>query len=169
MYADKSRRITNAAMSFDKKNLEPTYRFIVGKPGSSFAYEIARKSGLDRDVIRYARKKGGQDQWAIEEMLVNLENEKHQLARQKAELDRTTKKVDQRTKKKRATSDELGFQRAKWNKDREQLELTQAEDGRRKLREHMRELQQQESVAAARALEAEEQEEKKELSDQIQK
>lgn len=168
MYADKSRRISNAAMSFDKKNLEPTYRFIVGKPGSSFAYEIARKSGLDRDVIRYAQKKGGQDQWAIEEMLVNLENEKHQLARQKAELEKTKKNVDQLIKNNKALADELAFQRTKWKKDRKQMELVQAEEGRRKLQQKIRELEQKESAAAARKMEAEKQKEKEMLSDQIE-
>src|SRR5690606_726280 len=46
MFADKHSRIGNSAMSFDKKNLEPTYRFLPGTPGSSFAFEIAKKSGL---------------------------------------------------------------------------------------------------------------------------
>src|SRR5690625_5748575 len=46
MYADKSRRITNAAMSFDKKNLEPTYRFIVGKRSEEHTSELQSRGHL---------------------------------------------------------------------------------------------------------------------------
>lgn len=167
MYADKSDRIRNAAMSFDKKNLEPTYRFLPGKPGSSFAYEIARKSGLDQDVIRYARKKGGRNQWAIEEMLVNLENEKHQLARREADLEKEKKDLDQLIKNNKILSDELTFQRTKWKKDRKQMELQQAEEGRRLLQQKIRELEGKEAAAAARKMAKKRSEEKEKLSDQI--
>src|SRR5690606_2558568 len=95
MFADQHPRIAIGAMSFDKKNLEPTYRFLPGKPGSSFAFEIARKSGLPRRIINYARNKSGKNKWAIEEMLVNLENEKNELRKKEQELERFKVQVNQ--------------------------------------------------------------------------
>ncbi|MCK7524353.1 MAG: hypothetical protein MZV64_45325 [Ignavibacteriales bacterium] len=39
--------LQNAAMEFDHKNLKPTYKFNLGVPGSSYAFEIAKRIGLD--------------------------------------------------------------------------------------------------------------------------
>jgi len=38
--------IVNGAMLFDNERIEPLFKLEMGKPGSSFAFEIARKIGL---------------------------------------------------------------------------------------------------------------------------
>ncbi len=167
MFADKHPRIGNAAMSFDKKNLEPTYRFIPGKPGSSFAFEIARKSGLPNKVIQYARNKAGKNKWAIEEMLVNLENEKNELRKKEKELQNTRKQLDQMMKNNKVLSDELTYQRKKWKKNKKLESHNRKESDRKWLREKIRELEDKEALAQARKLEADMQEEKKELASEI--
>ncbi|MEL6867204.1 MAG: DNA mismatch repair protein MutS [Bacteroidota bacterium] len=55
MYAFKARGIVNGAMTFDRDSLSPTYQLKIGRPGSSFAFEIAQKSGLSKKVLKYAR------------------------------------------------------------------------------------------------------------------
>ena len=45
-FAGQRQGIRNAAMRFDDKNLQPLFVLDIGKPGSSFALEIARKTGL---------------------------------------------------------------------------------------------------------------------------
>ena len=55
-FANKTKGIVNGAMIFDKDSLSPTYQLRVGKPGSSFAFEIAQKSGLPRSVIHYSSR-----------------------------------------------------------------------------------------------------------------
>ena len=47
--------INNASMQFDHNSLSPTYKFKLGVPGSSYAFEIAEKSGLSKNIIRDAR------------------------------------------------------------------------------------------------------------------
>lgn len=47
--------INNASMQFDHNSLSPTYKFKLGVPGSSYAFEIAEKSGLSLDIIQDAR------------------------------------------------------------------------------------------------------------------
>jgi DNA mismatch repair protein MutS2 len=46
-------------MLFDKEKIVPTYQLKIGKPGSSFAFEIAERTGLPEEVIAYARKRAG--------------------------------------------------------------------------------------------------------------
>ena len=65
-------------MEFDKNALKPTYNLIVGKPGSSFAFEIAQKIGLPENIISYARNKSGKNEKAVEELLVQLEAERQE-------------------------------------------------------------------------------------------
>src|SRR5690606_33641255 len=45
-FADKTEGVVNGAMRFDVEKLEPLYELEIGKPGSSFAFEIAKKIGL---------------------------------------------------------------------------------------------------------------------------
>lgn len=167
MFADQHPKISNGAMSFDKKNLEPTYRFLPGKPGSSFAFEIARKSGLPQSIIRYARNKAGKNKWAIEEMLVNLENEKSELRKKEKEFERSQQQLDHLMKSNKTLSEELSFQRIKWKKKVKQEKLNQQEADRKWLREKIRELEEEEALAKARKMEEKIRDEQESLSGEI--
>ncbi len=54
-YASTTPGIVNAAMEFDEENLQPTYRLLVGVPGTSSGIEIARRLGLPAQVVEHAR------------------------------------------------------------------------------------------------------------------
>jgi DNA mismatch repair protein MutS2 len=54
-YASTTPGIVNAAMEFDEENLRPTYRLLVGVPGTSSGLEIARRLGLPHRVVDHAR------------------------------------------------------------------------------------------------------------------
>jgi DNA mismatch repair protein MutS2 len=53
-YASTTPGIVNAAMEFDQANLRPTYRLLVGVPGTSSGIEIARRLGLPARVVDHA-------------------------------------------------------------------------------------------------------------------
>jgi DNA mismatch repair protein MutS2 len=54
-YASTTPGIVNAAMEFDEVNLRPTYRLLVGVPGTSSGIEIARRLGLPSRVVEHAQ------------------------------------------------------------------------------------------------------------------
>jgi DNA mismatch repair protein MutS2 len=76
-FADQTHGVLNGAMRFDVEQLEPLYILDMGKPGSSFALEIARKIGLPQSVLQQVKIKVGTEQIQFEKMLVQLEMEKN--------------------------------------------------------------------------------------------
>ncbi len=75
-FADRAEGVVNGAMRYDALRLEPLFELEIGKPGSSFALEIARKIGLHADVLERAKEKVGVAQVEYEKMLVDLEAER---------------------------------------------------------------------------------------------
>jgi DNA mismatch repair protein MutS2 len=55
MYASRTEGVTNAAVEFDEETLRPTYRLLAGLAGSSSGIEIAKRLGLQDDVVERAR------------------------------------------------------------------------------------------------------------------
>ena len=74
--ADRQAGLFNAAMRYDTEHLEPQFILDMGKPGSSFAFEIAQKIGLPSKIIENARKKLGTKQVDFDKMLMETETEK---------------------------------------------------------------------------------------------
>jgi DNA mismatch repair protein MutS2 len=78
--------IVNGAMLYDAKKMEPLYLLKIGKPGSSFAFEIARQIGFPADVLNSAAGKTGTSQLDFDRELQNLEVEKTELVQKSTEL-----------------------------------------------------------------------------------
>ena len=55
-FAHTAAGVANGSMVFDRATLAPTYRFQPGVPGSSYAFEIASRVGLDETVVSEARR-----------------------------------------------------------------------------------------------------------------
>ena len=51
-----NQKILSACMDFDITRLEPTYRLIIGNPGSSFALEIAKRMGIPTSILHRAQE-----------------------------------------------------------------------------------------------------------------
>jgi DNA mismatch repair protein MutS2 len=58
-FASLTEGIVNGAMSFDNHLMQPLFQLFIGKPGSSFAFEIARKIGLPEEILNEASGKAG--------------------------------------------------------------------------------------------------------------
>jgi DNA mismatch repair protein MutS2 len=85
-FADRTEGVINGAMRFDTDHLEPLYQLEIGQPGSSFAFEIAHKIGLPKEVIAKAKEKVGEGQVNFDKMLRDLEREKRQLSTKNQEV-----------------------------------------------------------------------------------
>ena len=94
-YASNTEGIANGAMMFDVQNIRPLFRLETGKPGSSFAVEIARKIGLPEDIIRAASEKAGSDHINIEKQLREIARDKHYWEQKRDRIRLTDRKVEE--------------------------------------------------------------------------
>jgi DNA mismatch repair protein MutS2 len=88
LFAGQHQGIRNAAMRFDDKNMIPLYVLDIGKPGSSFALEIARKTGLPQQTISEAEKLVGKDLAGFESLVRSLEKERVELSEKIKRMER---------------------------------------------------------------------------------
>jgi DNA mismatch repair protein MutS2 len=84
--AGKTPGILNGAMAFDEKKLQPLYRLITGKPGSSYTFSIAERIGLDTNLIKRARQLVDDDQFRLDKLLNRTEQDLRDLEKREKEL-----------------------------------------------------------------------------------
>lgn len=94
-YASSTNGIINGAMMFDVQNIRPLFRLEIGKPGSSFAIEIARKIGLPETIIKSAREKVGSDHIDIERQLREIARDKRYWEQKREKIRLTDRKVEE--------------------------------------------------------------------------
>lgn len=95
LFAGDTEGLENASMLFDNSKMKPLYILDIGKPGSSYAFEIAQNIGLQKEVLALARQKIGTNQNSIDSLLVNLEREKRQVHETKVKLANQQNKLNQ--------------------------------------------------------------------------
>jgi len=80
-------RVENAAVEFDRESLRPTYRVLVGVPGSSHALYIARRLGLPAEIVADAEARMGSRDRSVGEMMEQIERSRtraHEMEREAA-------------------------------------------------------------------------------------
>lgn len=93
LFAGQHSGIRNAAMRFDEKNLVPLYLLDIGKPGSSFALEIAQKTGLPKSALEEAQQLVGKELMGFESLVRNLEKEKNELTEKVRSLEKQEREL----------------------------------------------------------------------------
>lgn len=89
--ANKTPGLMNGSMAFDEKNLQPLYKLIIGKPGSSYTFSIAERIGLDKGLIQRARQLVDEDHFRLDKLLNNAEQDVQRLDKEKKELQQLLK------------------------------------------------------------------------------
>lgn len=94
-FASRNEGVANGAMAFDVRNIMPLFSLEMGKPGSSFAIEVARKIGLPEDIVRKAMDKAGEDHINLEKQLREIARDKRYWAEKRDRIRMTDRKVEQ--------------------------------------------------------------------------
>ncbi len=97
--ADKTPGIFNGSMEFDLKRLKPMFRLVTGKPGSSYTFLVAERSGLPRHVIKKARRLVPRKNLLLEKMLTEVQHEKEQLQQKLAQVQENDKQLKEQIRK----------------------------------------------------------------------
>ena len=75
-FADNHDHVANGAMLYDRHLMKPLFRLAIGRPGSSFAIEIARQTGLPEEVIKDASDIVGSDYIQSDKYLQDIVRDK---------------------------------------------------------------------------------------------
>lgn len=86
-YAFSHSDMENASMEFDLNSLRPTYRLILGVPGESNALAIAKRLGLQDEIIQFASKNVRHETRELNELLTSLRTQRDDFNSQLRELD----------------------------------------------------------------------------------
>lgn len=86
LLADNNEGIINGAMLFDTKFMQPMYIMMTGKPGSSFAFEIAKKIGFPKYILENAATITGDQHLKFEQQLQQLEVDKKAIRKKEQDL-----------------------------------------------------------------------------------
>ncbi len=118
IYAYNTKNVINASVEFDEESLKPTYKLLIGIPGSSNALVISKRLGLNESILRNAEI-SEEDKTDIEKTIKKIEDESLSLKNAREEYER---KLEDLNKIVERTNKELDEKRKILNKEIDDLE-----------------------------------------------
>ena len=94
-YAQETEGIVNGAMLYDRQLMQPLFRLSIGNPGSSFAIEIARKTGIPEEVIKDASEIVGKDYINSDKYLQDIVRDKRYWEQKRQSIHQHEKQMEQ--------------------------------------------------------------------------
>ncbi|RKD90604.1 endonuclease MutS2 [Mangrovibacterium diazotrophicum] len=93
-FASGAEGIINGAMLYDAHQMEPLFQLEIGKPGSSFAFEIARKIGMPEVILQEATDKIGKDHIDFDKHLRDILRDKRYWESKRQRIRQVEKTLD---------------------------------------------------------------------------
>lgn len=84
-FAIRTHRVENGCCEFDLKTLKPTYKLLIGVPGSSNAFAISSRLGLDYNIVERAKDLVSSENKRFEEVVKTLEKNRMELDEKRKE------------------------------------------------------------------------------------
>ena len=94
-FASSAEGIVNGAMLYDSQHMNPLFQLEIGKPGSSFAFEIARKIGLPEEILEKATEKVGKDHIDFDRNLRQINRDKRYWETKRQKIRKVEKILDE--------------------------------------------------------------------------
>ncbi len=94
-FASSQQGLVNGAMLYDTQRLEPLFILEMGKPGSSFAFEIAYKIGLSQEIIDEAKSKVGEEHVHFDKHLREILRDKHYWERKRENIRKIERRLEE--------------------------------------------------------------------------
>ena len=110
-FADSEPGFVNGAMLYDRQHLQPTFELSVGTPGSSFALDIASKTGLPRFIIEDAKEIVGSDYVNLDKYISEITRDRRYWANKRQNIREKEAKLDSLLSKYEETAGDLKAQR----------------------------------------------------------
>ena len=98
-FASSTHGIENGAMLFDTAKIQPLFKLSIGEPGSSFAFEIARKIGLPEEILKNATDKIGKDHIDFDKNLKDILRDKRYWETKRESVRKAEKKLEEQIAK----------------------------------------------------------------------
>ena len=94
-FAAETTGIENGAMLYDSHRMLPLFELCIGKPGSSFAFEIAKKIGLPKEILEDAASKIGEDHINYDKHLKDIARDKRYWEEKRRRIHENEKRLDE--------------------------------------------------------------------------
>lgn len=110
-FADQTEGLVNGSMLYDRQLMQPLFKLSIGNAGSSFAVEIARKTGLPEDIISEAERIVGSDYINLDKYLLDIARDKRYWENKRNSIKQKEKKIDSIIEKYEGEAEELRLRR----------------------------------------------------------
>ena len=113
-FADNHDGVANGAMLYDRHEMRPLFQLEIGRPGSSFAIEIARKTGIPEEVIQDASELVGSEYIQSDKYLQDIvrdkrywEGKRQTIHQREKELEQTVARYEEEIKQLRESRKDI--------------------------------------------------------------
>lgn len=111
LFAEETPGLVNGSMLYDRQRMTPLFQLAIGHPGSSFAIEIARKTGLPAEIIDDAREIVGSDYVNMDKYLLDIARDRRYWENKRLSIRQKEKKIEETLERYSAQAEELRLRR----------------------------------------------------------